>query len=208
MQNKVFLTGANGFVGRRLAFALMKKKEISLTLTARQKIENNGDFHSILADLEKIKNLSSILSSHTTLIHTAGRSSNGKVKNRAVLSNAFRSANVETTIKLANQAAEAGVRRFIFISSIKVHGETTFPGMPFSVDSQFDPQDLYAESKYQAEYSLKEIANKTGMELVIIRPPLIYGPSVGGNFLSLAKLIQNGIPLPFASIKNKGLFWH
>lgn len=115
----------------------------------------------------------------------------------------FRRVNVEGTLNLARQAAAAGVQRFIFISSIKVNGEETAPGDAFTASDVPAPQDPYGLSKFEAEEGLRSLAQQTGMEVVIIRPPLVYGPSVKGNFASMIKLVQKGLPLPLGAIHNK-----
>ncbi len=114
----------------------------------------------------------------------------------------FREVNTHGTLNLAQQAADAGVKRFIFISSIKVNGESTELGLPFKSDDHFIPTDPYGLSKYEAEVGLRKIAEKTGMEVVIIRPPLVYGPGVKANFAAMMKWVNKGLPLPFGGIKN------
>jgi len=116
----------------------------------------------------------------------------------------YQKVNVEGTLNLARQASEAGVRRFIFISSIKVNGERTQLDIPYRADDRPVPVDSYAISKYEAENALRRIAVETGMEVVIIRPPLVYGPGVKANFLSMMRwLVKGGLPLPLGSINNK-----
>lgn len=111
----------------------------------------------------------------------------------------FRAVNVEGTLNLARQAAAAGVRRFVFISSVKVNGESTMLGRPFTADDTPAPEDAYGISKAEAEAGLHAIARKNGMELVIIRPPLVYGPGVKGNFASMLRWVARGVPLPLAA---------
>jgi nucleoside-diphosphate-sugar epimerase len=113
----------------------------------------------------------------------------------------FREVNTYGTLNLAQQAAEAGIKRFIFISSIKVNGESTELGKPFTPNDAHIPRDPYGLSKYEAEVGLRAIAEKTGMEVVIIRPPLVYGPGVKANFASMMKWVNKGIPLPLGGIK-------
>ena len=115
----------------------------------------------------------------------------------------FRAVNVEATRHLAQQAAAAGVRRFVFVSSIKVNGEETTPGRPFTADAEPQPQDPYGQSKLEAERALFEIARQTGLEVVVVRPPLVYGPGVKANFASLMRALQRRLPLPFGSIDNR-----
>jgi nucleoside-diphosphate-sugar epimerase len=113
---------------------------------------------------------------------------------------AFRRVNVEATLRLARQAAEAGVKRFIFISSIKVNGEETFPHRPFRSDDVPDARGPYAASKLQAEIELSRLSASSGMQIVIIRPPLVYGPGVKANFRSMMMWLRRGIPLPFGAV--------
>jgi nucleoside-diphosphate-sugar epimerase len=115
----------------------------------------------------------------------------------------FRKVNVEGTLRLAKRAAESGVKRFIFISSIKVNGESTLPGKPFKADDTPAPVDPYGISKHEAEQALRQLARETGMEVVIIRPPLVYGPGVKANFLSMLRWLNKGIPLPLGAIRNQ-----
>lgn len=112
----------------------------------------------------------------------------------------FRCVNVEGTAALARQAAVAGVRRFVFLSSVKVNGEFTKPGHPFTADDVPAPEDLYGVPKYEAEQLLRQIAAETGMEVVIIRPPLVYGPGVKANFESMMRWLARGLPLPLAAV--------
>jgi nucleoside-diphosphate-sugar epimerase len=115
----------------------------------------------------------------------------------------YREVNVEGTLNLARQAANANVKRFIFVSSIKVNGESTLPGKPFTADDQPGPEDPYSISKWEAEIGLNRLANENGMEVVIIRPPLVYGPGVKANYLRMMRWINRGLPLPFGTIDNK-----
>ena len=115
----------------------------------------------------------------------------------------FRRINVQGTLNLALQAAAAGVRRFVFVSSIKVNGEATQPGQPFKADDVPAPLDAYGVSKMQAEQGLRGIAQETGMEVVIIRPPLVYGPGVKANFAAMMRWLRRGVPLPLGAIHNQ-----
>jgi nucleoside-diphosphate-sugar epimerase len=117
--------------------------------------------------------------------------------------NEFRRVNVQGTLNLARQAAAAGVRRFVFVSSIKVNGEATQPGAPFTADDAPTPLDAYGVSKMEAEQGLREIARQTGMEVVIIRPPLVYGPGVKANFATMMRWLKRGVPLPLGAIHNQ-----
>ena len=178
----VLVTGATGFVGS----ALCKSLETS-NFQVRKGVQRLS---------EKIWSQS--LVGVETLVHLAARVHVMRNKSADSLAE-FRVINVEGTLNLANQAAVAGVRRFVFLSSVKVNGEASKLGQPFTAD-EAGPLDPYGISKYEAEAGLREIAVKTGMEVVIIRPPLIYGVGVKANFASLLRIINNGIPLPFGSV--------
>jgi UDP-glucose 4-epimerase len=116
---------------------------------------------------------------------------------------AFRRVNVAGSLNLARQAAEAGVRRFVYLSSIKVNGQSTALDRPFTADDTPAPGDAYGISKYEAEQSLREVAEQAGLELVIVRPPLVYGPGVKANFLAMLRWLDRGIPLPFGAVDNR-----
>jgi nucleoside-diphosphate-sugar epimerase len=115
----------------------------------------------------------------------------------------YRRMNVEGTLDLARRAVEAGVKRFVFISSIKVNGDTTARGVPFKADDEPGPSDPYGVSKFEAEEALKALARETGLEVVIIRPPLVYGPGVKANFRNMLNWLSKGVPLPLGSITNR-----
>ena len=136
------------------------------------------------------------------VIHTAARAHIMKDSVSNPLAE-YRKVNVDGTLNLARQAAAAGVKRFIFISSIKVNGEQTAPGQSFQPEDEAKPTDSYGISKWEAEQGLRRIASETGIEVVIIRPPLVYGPGVKGNFANLIKLVQKGGPLPLGAIHNR-----
>jgi nucleoside-diphosphate-sugar epimerase len=116
---------------------------------------------------------------------------------------AFRAVNVGGTLNLARQAAAAGVKRFVFISSVKVNGESTQMGQAFTEADAPNPQDAYGHSKHEAEQGLRQLSTDTGMEVVIIRPPLVYGPGVKANFAVLMRAVQRGWPLPLGAVRNQ-----
>jgi nucleoside-diphosphate-sugar epimerase len=136
------------------------------------------------------------------VVHTAARAHVMKDSSQDPLVE-YRKVNLEGTLNLARQAASANVRRFIFISTIKVNGESTAPGKFFTADDEPNPADAYGISKWETEVGLRELAAKRGMEFVIIRPPLVYGPGVKANFQSLMRWISRGVPLPLGAIHNK-----
>lgn len=155
-----------------------------------------------VGDIDGLTNWSSYLDGVDAVVHLANRAHvmNEQVSDPLSL---YRAINTVGTLQLARQAVAAGVKRFIFISSVKVNGESTLPGKPFRADDVSVPLDPYGLSKYEAELGLKKIAQETGLEVVIIRPPLIYGPGVKANFLKMMRWVEWGIPLPLGSIQNQ-----
>lgn len=193
---RVLVTGANGFVGRALCPHLVALGHEVIPVVRRQ---------SRIADeviVHGAESWKAALKGCDCVIHLAARAHVMQDQERDPLL-AFRANNVDTTIELAKRVVEAGVRRFVFMSTIKVNGEETDPGCSFSHDDPVAPKDPYAISKWEAEQGLLEIAKSTGLEVVIIRPPLVYGPGVKGNFATLIKWVKNGIPLPLGAIRNR-----
>ena len=154
-----------------------------------------------VGDLDANTDWSVALTGVTSVVHTAARVHVMKDQTADPLAE-FRRVNVAGTLNLARQASAAGVKRLVFVSSIKVNGEQTQIGQPFTEKDVARPLDPYGISKYEAEEGLRRIAKETGMEVVIIRPVLVYGPGVKGNFLSMMRWLHKGIPLPFGAINN------
>lgn len=189
----VLVTGANGFVGR----ALCKQLKLS-GREVKQVVRNATSPEQItIGNMSGTTDWRPALQGCDTVIHLAARVHIMNDTATDPLAE-FRQVNTEGTLNLARQAALCGIKRFVFMSSLKVNGES---GM-FSVTSTPTPEDAYAISKWEAERGLHEIAHETGMEVVVLRPPLVYGPGVGANFMRLVNAIRKGIPLPFGSIKN------
>lgn len=198
------VTGANGFVGSALVSRLVHDGK-SVTAFAREPSTipcNAGISIREFPDLDRSSDFSNVTKGIDVLIHCAARVHMMNDNSIDPLS-VFLNANFEATVNLARSAAKSGVVRFIFISSIKVNGDVTKAGEPFTEKSSPTTQDPYGISKYRAEKELIKIAEQTGMEVVIIRPVLIYGPGVKGNMSRLIKLVRNKWPLPFGSIDNK-----
>ncbi len=199
----ILLTGATGFLGKRLVGQINRQGAHALTCAVRRSGSAECG-HEVLVDgLHVDADWSSALGGQPqVVIHAAARAHIMKDEVPNPLAE-YRKVNVEGTLNLARQAAKAGVSRFIYISSIKVNGEQTPLGKPFTADDVPAPEDPYGVSKLEAETGLREIASETGMEVVIIRPPLVYGPGVKGNFASMIKLVEKGLPLPLGAIHNK-----
>ena len=197
----ILITGQNGFIGKALFNSLQQQKhQVRGTVRNKQKTQKNKDI-LVVGNIDSTTDWKEPLVDVEVVIHLANRAHilNEKVADPLAI---FREVNVAGTIQLAKQAVESGVKRFIFVSSIKVNGEQTSKH-PFTASDKPNPQDPYAISKLEAENALREISAQSTMEIVIIRPPLAYGQGVKGNFKRLSRLVELGIPLPFASIKNK-----
>lgn len=199
----VVVTGANGFVGRHLMSALQCRGFECLALSRKSTSTNYPSLNiSSLSDVEAMK---AAFSGYSVVIHTAARAHVMQDPVSDPIAE-YRRVNTQITLDLARAAVAAGVRRFIFISSIKVHGEKTILGSPYRASDTLMPDDPYGMSKLEAEQGLMKLAGETGLEVVIIRPPLVYGPGVKGNFASLIKLMGKGLPLPLGAIDNKRSF--
>ncbi|MDP2715683.1 SDR family oxidoreductase [Rheinheimera sp.] len=198
LNNKILITGFSGFVGSRLLSVLSTRV---LVLLGRKKPENVSlPFYQ--SEFNADSDYSSALAGVDVVIHSAARVHMMNEQTTDPLA-AFRDVNTFGTVNLARQAAAAGVKRFIFISSIKVNGESTRNDKPFRHDDKPLPDDAYGISKAEAEIGLKQIAVQTGMEVVIIRPPLVYGLGVKANFAAMMKLARKNLPLPLGAIHNK-----
>lgn len=199
----ILVTGGAGFVGGALLKALMARGGYSLRTSVRR--GGHGvclaGVDVFVADLAPETDWAEALGGVDAVVHTAARVHimDDQVADPLV---EFRRTNVAGTLALARQAAAAGVRRFIYISSIKVNGEGTLVGRPFTAEGAPAPRDAYGMSKMEAEQGLRKIAAGTGMEVVIIRPPLVYGSGVRANFKALMRAVARGLPLPLGSIHN------
>lgn len=198
----VLVTGASGLVGRRLSHRLVregfhvraavrssKSAAILNPQVAVGAIDQATDWHQALLNVQTVVHCAA----RVHVMHDAEADPLG----------AFRAVNLHGTLNLARQAAAAGVKRLVFISSVKVNGESTQAGRAFSEADAPNPQDAYGQSKFEAEQGLRKIALETGMAVVIIRPPLVYGPGAKANFAALMHAVQRGWPLPLGAVCNQ-----
>ncbi|PCM45241.1 UDP-glucose 4-epimerase family protein [Marinobacter sp. ANT_B65] len=198
----ILVTGATGFVGRRVCARLQKSQSYNLSSAVRQSGSNPPGSEVVIHEVDGQTSWQCALKNQQVVIHTAARAHimNDEVADPLA---EYRRVNVDGTLNLARQAAEAGVRRLIYISSVKVNGEQTPAGCPFTAEDAAAPADPYGVSKLESEMQLRQLAKDTGMEVVIIRPSLVYGPGAKGNFATMVRLVAKGLPLPLGSIRNR-----
>ncbi|MNP06006.1 3 beta-hydroxysteroid dehydrogenase/Delta 5--_4-isomerase [compost metagenome] len=200
---RILLAGASGFVGRGLIPLLLKQRH-EVTAAVRQMtadIDSRAK-QGLIDGLSVEQDWRSLLKGQEAVIHLAARVHVMSDNSSDPLAE-YRKVNVGGTLNLARQAVDAGIKRFIFISSVKVNGEGTTLGAPYSADTQAAPSDPYGVSKMEAEQGLRALAAETDMEVVIIRPVLVYGPGVQANVLSMMRWLHKGVPLPFGAIHNR-----
>ncbi|MDP4536913.1 NAD-dependent epimerase/dehydratase family protein [Alkalimonas collagenimarina] len=197
-KKSILLTGASGFIGHHvLAGLLSRHYAVIAPVRSGSVLARHDDLTEVkISELQDINSSSLPLDGCEAVIHLAG-----KAHVTGIELDEFQRVNTDATVHLANEAAKSGVKRFIFISSIGVNGISNTT--PFKADDRPAPEEPYAVSKLAAEMALKEIARQTGMEVVIIRPPLVYGPDAPGNFGKLLKLAKKNLPLPLGAIDNK-----
>lgn len=199
----ILVTGGSGFVGMALL-----KRLLNNGLDVRASVRNglsaklNGIHYHLIHDMTDSTDWTGALASVQSVVHCAARVHIMRDDDSDPLE-AYRQVNVRGTLNLASQAAVSGVKRFVFVSSIKVNGEETKNGHPFTADDTPAPQDPYGVSKLEAEEGLQQISSETGMEIVIVRPPLVYGPGVKANFASMVRWVSKGLPLPLGNIGNR-----
>lgn len=195
----ILVTGATGFIGSALC---SKLSELDINLIRAVRTGNSSNRIVVIGGIDGGTDWSEALQGVDTVIHCAARAHVMPDTATDPLQE-FRKVNTEASLNLGRQAANRGVKRFIFLSSIKVNGEETRLGQPFTAEQAAAPVDPYGISKWEAEKALHELSRSSAMEIVIIRPPLVYGPGVKGNFRSMMNWLIKGLPLPLASIKNQ-----
>jgi len=198
----LLVTGASGLVGQAVC-RLLASRGLALRAAVRSVSAGVADVEQLtVGNIDGQTDWHAALGGVDCVVHLAARVHVMQEDAADPLAE-FRSVNVHGTLNLARQAAAAGVRRLVYISSVKVNGESTLPGRPFTEDNPPNPQDAYGQSKYEAEQGLLQMAPQTGMEVVVIRPPLVYGPGVKANFAALMRAVQRGWLLPLGAIDNR-----
>lgn len=199
---KILVTGSSGFVGSRVMEMAKERgwESVGVVRASSTHALNSPELFPIQA-LDAKTDWQGAFDKVDCVVHCAARVHQMQESESDVLE-AYRLVNTHGTLHLAEQAAKAGVKRFVFVSSIKVNGERTLPEQPFTTEVLNAPDDPYGLSKYQAELALKALCERTDMELVIIRPPLVYGPGVKANFQSMIRWVAKGVPLPLGAIQN------
>jgi nucleoside-diphosphate-sugar epimerase len=198
VSTKVAISGANGFVGRAVLSRLIQENRPAIAFVRDRGAEQLEEIDVAIASLVDRTSWSSAFRQCSVFVHCAGRAHITKGPGRDAL-HEFRDVNTDLTLALARSAAAAGVKRFVFVSSIGVNGLTSGQE-PFTPEGGANPQTPYAISKYEAEQGLQAISQETGLEVVVVRPPLVYGAGAPGNFGTLVAMLRRGWPLPLGAV--------
>lgn len=200
----ILVTGGSGFVGGALVRHLCDCGPYKVRLAVRtlKPPYPVGAEAFCVASLSAETDWSAVMADVDVVVHAAAKSQHSAGDASLESLRELEVVNVDSTLHMARQAAACGVRRFIFISSVKVNGETTLPGRPYTAGDVLAPRDPYGMTKAAAERGLQQIAKETGLELVIIRPVLVYGPGAKGNFAAMARLVSRGLPLPLGAVRS------
>lgn len=202
MTLRLLVTGANGFIGNAVCKQAVQHG-LCVIGAMRVLTEVPSCIQPVeVGDINGLTDWGNVLHDVNVVVHLAARV-HVMQDNEADSLTAFRAVNVDGTLNLARQAAAAGVKRFVFVSSVKVNGEFTLPGRAFTEADAPMPQDAYGQSKLEAEQGLRQLSSEMGMEVVIIRPPLVYGPGVKANYAALVRAVQRGWPLPLGAVHNQ-----
>lgn len=194
------VTGAGGFIGTSLVSEMTRRRIPYRAVTRR------GQNSFVIPHIDEQTDWTAALEGVDAVVHLASRAQHVPDEAAALDDVQLQRSNVEATLNLGRQAARAGVKRFVFISSIKVNGEASPPGRPFTAADRPNPQNPYAQAKLDCEAGLFALSRDTGMEVTVIRPPLVYGPGVKANFGTMMQWIDRGIPLPLGAVSNKRSF--
>jgi nucleoside-diphosphate-sugar epimerase len=202
MTTRLLITGVSGFVGKALCMQALHQG-LAINGAQRTRTEEPSLINRfVVGEINGGTDWENALRDVNVVVHLAARVHVMRDTETDPLT-VFRAVNVEGTLNLARQAAVAGVKRFVFVSSVKVHGEATLHGRAFVEADPPAPQDAYGLSKHEAEQGLRQLSAVTGMEVVIVRPPLVYGPGVRANFASLMHSVRRGMPLPLGAVHNQ-----